>query len=137
MTTVHLLLRLKYKDLLKLAKDEGVTVKGKKRQIARDLSDQISPEKVREFFTKISGVTALLLTHELVPEHDIMPKEDLDKLLGQFKCTKDMLPKIFDTDPTVLAIKAKPGDVLRIKRKSPTAGESMYYRVVVKHVAQK
>ena len=136
MTTVHLLMRLKYKDLLKLAKDEGVSVKGKKRQIARDLSDQLAPEKVRDFFTKVSGVTATLLTHELVPEHDIMPKEDLDKLLNQFKCTKDMLPKIFDTDPTVLAIKAKPGDVIRIKRKSPTAGESMYYRVVVKHVAQ-
>jgi Flp pilus assembly protein CpaB len=73
---------------------------------------------------------------KLVAEHEIMGKEDVDKLLGQFKCTKDMLPKMFDTDPTVLAIKAKPGDVIRIKRKSPTACESMYYRVVVKHVAQ-
>jgi len=135
MSTVHLLLRLKYKDLLKLAKDEGVSVKGKKRQIARDISDQIAPEKVRDYFTKVSGITASLLTHELVPEHEIMIKEDVQKLLDQFKCDKDMLPKIFDTDPIVLAIKAKPGDVLRIKRRSPTAGESMYYRVVVKHVA--
>ncbi len=135
MTTVHLLLRLKYKDLLKLAKDEGVSVKGKKRQIARDISDQIAPDKVREYFTKVSGITASLLLHELVPDHEIMPKEDVQKLLEQFRCDKDMLPKIFDTDPIVLAIKAKPGDVLRVKRKSPTAGECFYYRTVVKHVA--
>ncbi len=35
-----------------------------------------------------------------------------------------------DSDPVVKIIKAKPGQVLRITRKSPTAGESVYYRIV-------
>lgn len=40
------------------------------------------------------------------------------------------LPKILDSDPVVKLIKARPGQVLRIVRKSPTAGESVYYRIV-------
>jgi DNA-directed RNA polymerase subunit H len=134
MTTLHLLMRLKYKDLLKMAKDEGISAKGRKRQVAKILSRDLPPEKVREYFAKISGVTASLLTHRIVPEHEIMTKEDVEKLLNTYRCDKTALPKIKDTDPAVLAVKAKPGDVVRIKRKSPTAGESFYYRIVVKHV---
>ena len=134
MTTTHLLLRLKYKDLLKMAKDEGVKVKGRKRQISRILSRELPPEKVREYFAKISGITPLLLTHEMVPEHGIASKEDVEKLLKDFRCDLTALPRIKDTDPAVLAVKAKPGDVIKIRRKSPTAGESFYYRIVVKHV---
>ena len=50
----------------------------------------------------------------------------LDKLGIQEK----HLPKILESDPVVKIMKAKPGQVLRITRESPTAGESTYYRFV-------
>jgi DNA-directed RNA polymerase subunit H len=41
------------------------------------------------------------------------------------------MPQIGSTDPAVKVIGAKPGDVLRIIRRSQTAGEHITYRYVV------
>ena len=41
------------------------------------------------------------------------------------------MPQIKSTDPAVKAIGAKPGDMLKIIRKSATAGEHIAYRYVV------
>ncbi|MYB30536.1 MAG: DNA-directed RNA polymerase subunit H, partial [Cenarchaeum sp. SB0663_bin_5] len=35
------------------------------------------------------------------------------------------------TDPAIVGLGVRPGDMIRILRKSPTAGESIYYRYVV------
>lgn len=72
-----------------------------------------------------------LFRHELVPKHEVLSKEEKEKLLNNLKITPEQLPKILDTDPVVVEIGAKVGDILRITRKSETAGESIYYRLVV------
>jgi len=45
--------------------------------------------------------------------------------------TEKELPKIFSTDPAIRHLNVKKGDVIKITRKSPTAGETIYYRVVI------
>jgi DNA-directed RNA polymerase subunit H len=67
----------------------------------------------------------------LVPKHEILPKEEVERVLEKYNITKGQIPKILESDPMVKKIKAKPGDVIKITRKSKTAGESIYYRVVV------
>ena len=37
----------------------------------------------------------------------------------------------FTIDPAILGLGVKPGDMIKITRSSPTAGESLYYRYVV------
>jgi DNA-directed RNA polymerase subunit H len=71
-----------------------------------------------------------ILEHDLVPEHKVMKKTEVEALLKQFGISMDQLPKMKENDPVVQVIGAKKGDVLKILRKSPTAGESMYYRLV-------
>lgn len=73
-----------------------------------------------------------ILNHELVPEHIILKENEIKEVLEKFKIGPQNLPKILLSDPAVKAINAKEGDVLKIVRKSKTAGTSIYYRVVVK-----
>jgi len=73
-----------------------------------------------------------ILKHELVPEHVILEEKEKKELLEKLKITAINLPKILSNDPVVKTIGAKEGDILKIIRKSPTAGTSIYYRVVVK-----
>jgi len=73
-----------------------------------------------------------ILKHELVPEHIILNDEERKQLLEKLKILPENLPKILSNDPVVKAINAKEGDIIKIIRKSPTAGLSIYYRLVVK-----
>ncbi len=68
--------------------------------------------------------------HFLVPKHEIVPKERVQELLDEIGETIDSLPKILVDDPPVAEIKAERGDVIRIIRESPTAGRTIYFRVV-------
>lgn len=73
-----------------------------------------------------------VLDHEMVPDHKIMSEEEVEKLLSDFRITTDQLPKIFHDDPAVRAIKARPGNVIKIIRSSHTAGRADSYRLVIK-----
>jgi DNA-directed RNA polymerase subunit H len=72
-----------------------------------------------------------ILKHELVPDHTILSKSELKKIIKELNIHLEQLPKIKKNDPVVKAIKAKPGDVLKITRKSATAGKFITYRLVL------
>uniref|UniRef100_A0A7C2N978 DNA-directed RNA polymerase subunit Rpo5 n=1 Tax=Archaeoglobus fulgidus TaxID=2234 RepID=A0A7C2N978_ARCFL len=72
-----------------------------------------------------------LQDHMLVPKHEVLSKEEAEELLKILGIGKEQLPKIKAEDPIVKEIGAKPGDIVRIIRKSLTAGESVFYRLVV------
>jgi len=72
-----------------------------------------------------------ILNHELVPHHEVINDDEKQKILKKYKITPDQLPKIMDNDPVSLSIGAKPGQILKIIRKSHTAKEAVAYRLVV------
>ena len=76
-------------------------------------------------------IPILVPDHVYVPKHENMTKKDAQKVLDEFNCKPTELPVIFVTDPAILGLGVKPGDMIRITRKSGTAGESTYYRYVV------
>ncbi len=80
-----------------------------------------------------------MLEHEIVPEHHLVPVEEEYKVLKMLNVTKENLPRISINDPAVKALeeihgKLEPGRIIKIIRKSPTAGYYEYYRVIVKSV---
>jgi DNA-directed RNA polymerase subunit H (RpoH/RPB5) len=72
-----------------------------------------------------------IFEHKLVPKHEILTQEEREKVLAEYRVKPYQLPQIKTSDPAVKAIGAKPGDILRITRKSQTAGEHIAYRYVV------
>ncbi len=72
-----------------------------------------------------------IFEHALVPFHEILTEKEKNQLLAQFKVKPYQMPQVKSGDPAVKAIGAKPGDVLKITRKSTTAGEHITYRYVV------
>ena len=69
--------------------------------------------------------------HIYVPKHEIMTRKEAEWVLEKYHCKATDLPLIFVNDPAIIGIGVKPGDMIKITRKSATAGESVYYRYVV------
>ena len=69
--------------------------------------------------------------HELVPEHTILSDKEREELLSKYNIKPEQLPKVLDTDPVILSIGAKPGQIVKIIRKSQTAKYATAYRIVI------
>ena len=68
--------------------------------------------------------------HILVPKHTIVSEKEKKQLFEKYNISHKELPKINSDDPAIKHLKAKQGDIIKITRKSATAGESVYYRGV-------
>ncbi|MAE13275.1 DNA-directed RNA polymerase subunit H [Candidatus Woesearchaeota archaeon] len=71
------------------------------------------------------------ITHVLVPEHQKISDKEKEELLKKYGLTGQELPKINSKDPAISHLALKVGDIVKIKRKSPTAKVSTFYRVVI------
>ncbi len=72
-----------------------------------------------------------IMGHELVPHHEVVSDDEKEKIMKKFNTSPDQLPKILENDPVSLSIGAKPGQVIKITRKSHTAKEAVAYRFVI------
>lgn len=74
--------------------------------------------------------------HFLVPKHSKASEKDKQELMKRFgvdeEGLKRILPKILQTDPGISHLEVKAGDIIKIARQSETAGQTVYYRVVIK-----
>lgn len=60
-----------------------------------------------------------------------MTKKEAEEVLEQFHTKPTEMPLIYENDPAIKGLGVKPGDMIKITRKSATSGESVYYRYVV------
>jgi DNA-directed RNA polymerase subunit H (RpoH/RPB5) len=72
------------------------------------------------------------IEHELVPEHSKLSEKDAKDLMKKYSLTIREIPKILLTDPAIAHLDVKEGDVIKIKRSSRTAGETVFFRGVIK-----
>jgi DNA-directed RNA polymerase subunit H len=69
--------------------------------------------------------------HFLIPKHSKLSDAQKEKLLERYNISVRELPRINKTDAAISSLAAKPGDVVKVTRRSETAGEAFFYRVVV------
>jgi DNA-directed RNA polymerase subunit H len=72
--------------------------------------------------------------HNLVPSHTPVRDEDEINQIIADTCVKNktQMPLLYNTDAMARYLALKPGQLVRILRLSPSAGESITYRVCVK-----
>ncbi|MEK6976268.1 MAG: DNA-directed RNA polymerase subunit H [Candidatus Thermoplasmatota archaeon] len=75
-----------------------------------------------------------VLNHVNVPLHVILPEDEVKDLLKRYNIVREMLPKIRNNDPACKVIDAKPGNVVKVTRRSPTAGVAVAYRLVIEAI---
>ncbi len=72
-----------------------------------------------------------IFNHCLVPKHEILPAEEKEAILKHYRVQPYQLPLLRTSDPISKVIGARAGDLVKITRKSLTAGEYVSYRYVV------
>jgi len=72
-----------------------------------------------------------IFKHKLVPKHEILSPEKARDLLEKYHIEPHQLPRIKASDVAVIAVGAKPGGIIKITRKSPTARKHIAYRLVI------
>ena len=68
--------------------------------------------------------------HILTPKHSKLSDKEKQALFERYNVTQKELPKVFKTDAALRELDVKIGDVVKITRVSPTAGQTFFYRVV-------
>lgn len=70
--------------------------------------------------------------HELVPKHEIVKDDEIKEMMEMYQIKqKSQLPIILRTDPMAKYLDVKSGDVIKVTRISPSAGETIVYRYCV------
>jgi len=91
----------------------------------------VAERPVRPVYTEKKMAKFDVTKHELVPKHSKLTEKERKELFEKYAIDMPNLPRIFKSDPAILALDVKDGDIVKISRKSPTAGETVFYRRVV------
>ncbi len=67
----------------------------------------------------------------LVPAHSKLSEKEKKELFEKYSIELPNLPRIFKNDPAIQHLDIKEGDIVKVSRKSPTAGDISFYRRVV------
>lgn len=92
-----------------------------------------SSSKLRISFFDANTLVSNPVEHVLVPKHELVPTSDHAELLKRLNCSSKLnLPMIrFHQDMIGRILGIVPGDIVKITRASPQAGEYVVYRVCV------
>jgi len=69
--------------------------------------------------------------HILMPRHEKLSEKEKKEVFEKYNISLRELPKIKKDDSAVSSLNVKVGDVIKIIRASPTAGETVFYRGVI------
>jgi DNA-directed RNA polymerase subunit H len=121
-----------YVTQLKKAMDDAkvekgiITTIGKYTHTAKTRAKQSGIELIPKIFPSFK-----IFDHDFVSKHELLTPEEKEKILEKYKMQPYQLPRINAYDPAIIAVGGKPGDIVRVIRKSTTAGKYVAYRYIV------
>ena len=121
-----------YVTQLKKAMDDDniekgiITTIGKYTHTAKSRSKQSGIELIPKIFPSFQ-----IFDHDFVSKHELLTPDEKEKFLEDYKVHAYQLPRINSTDPAIIAVGGKPGDIVRVIRKSTTAGKYVAYRYII------
>jgi len=121
-----------YITQLKKAMDDAkvekgiITTIGKYTHTAKTRSKQSGIELIPKIFPSFK-----IFDHDFVSKHELLTPKEKEKILQKYKMKPYQLPRINAYDPAIIAVGGKPGDIVRVIRKSQTAGKYVAYRYVI------
>lgn len=89
----------------------------------------INTKKVQTQVFEIKELQFNITKHVLVPKHELVKESEVEDIITQYSLkSKSQFPIILKTDAMAKYLNLKHGDLVKIKRVSPTAGEYVEYR---------
>lgn len=128
--------KVKWSELKKLFEDEpsySLYILVVKEKMTQNNTKMLASMKLNLQTFDIRHLQFNISRHELVPKHELVSDEsEIKDILEKFMIkTKYQLPIILKTDAMAKYLGLKNGDIVKISRASPTAGEYIVYRCCV------
>lgn len=101
--------------------------------IANDFNNKIA-EYVSKRHTQIFRESALLMdiiSHRDQPKFEVLTPKEIEQVMAEYHVSDYTMKKMLRTDAVCKYYALKRGDVIRIIRPSPTAGQAIDYRIVI------
>jgi DNA-directed RNA polymerase subunit H (RpoH/RPB5) len=112
-------------DDTKIEKGIIVTV-GKYTHTAKKRSKKFGIELIPKIFPAFK-----IFDHIFVSKHELLDSKEKEEFLEKSKVKAFQLPRINASDSAIIAVGGTPGDIVRVIRKSKTAGKYVSFRYVV------
>ena len=125
----YLPVKFKKQELMnRLADETELTILVLKEKLSQNNLKEINNLKNIQVFD-IRELQYNVTKHILVPKHELVDEDEVKSIVeGYALKSKFQLPHILKTDPVSRYLGLKSGDVVKITRVSPTAGEYIIYR---------